>query len=92
MARDDRAMIDSILRDVTARGTGQAVDLPWPVAGKTGTTQSNRDALFVGYTPAHVVGIWYGNDDDSPMKGVTGGTLPARSWGRIVRDLERDSP
>lgn len=91
VARDDHAMIDSILRDVTARGTGQAVDLPWPVAGKTGTTQSNRDALFVGYTPAHVVGIWYGNDDDSPMKGVTGGTLPARSWGRIVRDLQRDS-
>ena len=92
VAADHRTMMDSILRDVTARGTGQAVDLPWSVAGKTGTTQSNRDALFVGYSSAYVVGIWYGNDDDSPMKGVTGGTLPARSWGRIVRDLERDLP
>jgi penicillin-binding protein 1A len=51
-----------------------------PNFGKTGTSQDNRDALFVGYANGLVVGVWVGNDDNSPLKGVAGGGLPARIW------------
>jgi penicillin-binding protein 1A len=51
-----------------------------PNFGKTGTTQDHRDALFVGYAGGLVVGVWVGNDDNTPMPGVTGGALPARIW------------
>src|SRR3546814_18385979 len=61
-------------------GTGKAAELDRPVAGKTGTTQDSRDALFVGFTADLVAGVWTGNDDNSPMRGVTGGTVPARLW------------
>ena len=49
-------------------------------AGKTGTTQNGRDAWFVGYAGAYVAGVWLGNDDNRPMKGVLGSNLPARIW------------
>ncbi|MDO9363907.1 MAG: penicillin-binding protein, partial [Sphingopyxis sp.] len=48
--------------------------------GKTGTSQDNRDALFVGYANGLVVGVWIGNDDNTPLQGVSGGGLPARIW------------
>ena len=53
-------------------------------AGKTGTSQDYRDAWFVGFNKALVVGVWVGNDDRTPMKGVTGGSLPAQIWKRFV--------
>ncbi len=62
------------------RGTGRAARLPQANYGKTGTTQDSRDALFVGYANGLVVGVWIGNDDNSPLSGVTGGGLPARIW------------
>jgi penicillin-binding protein 1A len=62
------------------RGTGRSAALDRPAAGKTGTTSDYRDALFVGYTSELVAGVWFGNDDNSPMNKVTGGTLPARAW------------
>src|SRR5665213_1792560 len=81
---------------VLYRRAGRAAAIDRPAAGKTGTTQDFRDALFLGYTADLVTGIWFGNDDNSPMKHVTGGTLPARAWhnfmlaathGMPVRDL-----
>ena len=51
-----------------------------PAAGKTGTTQDGRDAWFVGYSGDYVAGVWLGNDDNRPMKGVLGSNLPARIW------------
>jgi penicillin-binding protein 1A len=54
------------------------------VAGKTGTSQDHRDAWFVGFTDELVVGVWIGNDDHSPMKGMTGGSLPAQIWKSFV--------
>ena len=67
------------------RGTGRAAALPAaPVAGKTGTTQDYRDAWFVGYAGELVIGVWLGNDDNRPMKGVHGGTLPARLFHDIA--------
>ena len=63
-----------------------------PAAGKTGTTQDSRDALFVGYTADLVCGVWFGNDDDSPMKNVTGGTLPAHAWHDFMTAATRGMP
>src|SRR3546814_11971973 len=56
-------------------GTGKAAELDRPVAGKTGTSQDSRDALFVGFTADLVAGVWTGNDANSPMRGVTGGPV-----------------
>ncbi|PVH29262.1 transglycosylase domain-containing protein [Pararhodobacter oceanensis] len=63
-------------------GTGRRAALPdgREAAGKTGTTQGARDAWFVGFTADYVVGVWMGNDDNSPLSGVTGGGLPAEIW------------
>lgn len=66
---------------VLSNGTGKKARLPgWEAAGKTGTTQSFRDALFVGYTANLTTGVWFGNDDGKSMKKVTGGGLPAMAW------------
>ena len=54
------------------------------VVGKTGTSQDYRDAWFVGFTNDLVVGVWVGNDDRTPMKGMTGGALPAQIWKQFV--------
>ena len=65
-------------------GTGHKASLnPHPAAGKTGTTQSYRDAWFIGYSAYYVTGVWIGNDNSTPMKRVTGGSLPTMIW----RDL-----
>jgi penicillin-binding protein 1A len=70
----------SLLQGVVAHGTGRAAALDGFAAGKTGTAQNYRDAWFIGFNDSLVVGVWVGNDDHSPMKAVTGGTLPAKIW------------
>ncbi len=72
--------MNDLLSGVLSRGTGRAAALDRPAAGKTGTTQDFHDAWFIGYTADLVAGVWLGNDDNAPMKHVTGGTLPARTW------------
>ena len=74
------ADMEEMLRAAINRGTGRAATLPIANYGKTGTTQNYRDALFVGYAGDLIVGVWVGNDDNSPLNGVTGGALPARIW------------
>jgi 1A family penicillin-binding protein len=74
-----------LLQLVVERGTGRGADPGTFAAGKTGTSQNNRDAWFVGFTESLVVGVWVGNDDDAPMKGVTGGALPAHIWRDFMR-------
>jgi len=70
-----------MMEGVMTEGTGKAARLKnWQAAGKTGTTQSFRDALFVGFTSNLTTGVWFGNDDGTPMKKVTGGGLPAKTW------------
>ena len=66
-------------------GTGKKAKINRPAAGKTGTSQSLRDAWFVGFTSNIVVGVWFGNDDDSPMEKITGGTAPAILWGEFMK-------
>jgi penicillin-binding protein 1A len=74
------ADLDALLRAVVRDGTGRRAALEVPAAGKTGTSQDSRDAWFLGYREGLVAGVWLGNDDGTPMKGVTGGTLPAELW------------
>ena len=76
-AHDD---IEAMLRRAVNNGTGRAAMLSSPNFGKTGTTQDNRDALFVGYAGGLVVGVWVGNDDNTPLDGIYGGGVPARIW------------
>jgi penicillin-binding protein 1A len=74
------AQLRSLLNGVVTRGTGTAANLAIPTYGKTGTTQDYRDALFIGFAGDLVVGVWVGNDNNSPLPGVTGGAAPARIW------------
>lgn len=70
-----------MLGAVVSQGTGRAAALEVPAFGKTGTTQDSRDALFIGFAQDLVVGVWVGNDDNSPLAGqIAGGGLPARIW------------
>ena len=94
---DIRGVIsDSVRRDMTAmlyqvvqRGTGTGARLDdREAAGKTGTSQDYRDAWFIGFTATHVAGVWIGNDDNSPMRGVTGGKVPAGLWRQAMRAAE----
>ena len=79
------SMMNGMMLRVMTEGTGKRASLPgWQVAGKTGTTQSFRDALFVGYTANLTTGVWFGNDDGKSMKKVTGGGLPAKAWSRFM--------
>jgi len=82
----ERAELLDLLSATVDGGTAHAARLGQPVYGKTGTTQEHRDALFVGFTGDIVVGVWVGNDDHSPMQGVTGGGLPAQIWRDFVSD------
>lgn len=79
--REDLA---GMLRSVVTDGTGKAAQAVPDAVGKTGTTQDFRDALFVGWGNGLVVGVWVGNDDNSPMDHVTGGGLPARIWAAFL--------
>ena len=64
--------------------TGKHAQLDRPAAGKTGTSQNFRDAWFIGLTAELVTGVWVGNDDNSPMNGVTGRGLPAETWRKFM--------
>ena len=68
-----------------ATGTGRQAAIGIESFGKTGTSQDNRDALFVGFAEDLVVGVWVGNDDNSPNPGLSGGGIPARIWRDFMR-------
>ena len=80
----ERAMLRDLLSASVREGTGRAAALDRPVFGKTGTSQDNRDALFVGFADGLVAGVWIGRDDDRPMRGIAGGGLPAKTWRRFM--------
>ena len=79
------AELNSMLKAVVKAGTGRRADLGFaPQGGKTGTNQSYRDAWYIGFTAHYVTGVWFGNDDFSPMNEVTGGLIPAPIWKDIM--------
>jgi penicillin-binding protein 1A len=86
------AMMNAMLHETLVSGTARHADLPgWPAAGKTGTSQDYRDAWFIGYTGTLVAGIWLGNDDNSPTRKLTGGSLPVEIWSRFMKSALQGS-
>ena len=80
------AEMTAMLRTVITNGTGAAANIGKPAAGKTGTTDDNKDAYFVGYTPNIVTGVWVGSDDNTVMnKSIQGGTVPAIIWKDVMK-------
>ncbi|MES2001345.1 MAG: transglycosylase domain-containing protein [Pseudomonadota bacterium] len=77
--RDWAPMLD-LLYAAANSGTGKRAALPVATFGKTGTTQDNRDALFIGFAGDLVVGVWVGRDDDGSLGKISGGTVPAAVW------------
>ncbi|KPA18846.1 penicillin-binding protein, 1A family [Candidatus Magnetomorum sp. HK-1] len=81
-----------MMKGIVLYGTGRGAALPRPMAGKTGTTSDHRDAWFIGFVPQMVTLTWVGNDDNSPMHYVTGGSFPARMWKKYMKDALKDVP
>ena len=91
--KDKIESLVSMMNSVVEAGTATKAKLSIPVAGKTGTTSNYNDAWFIGYTGNLVTGVWYGNDDNDKMEGMTGGTLPAETWhDYMVRAEAKETP
>ncbi|OYY73177.1 MAG: penicillin-binding protein [Sphingomonas sp. 28-63-12] len=84
-------MLDLLHASITT-GTGRQAALSIDSYGKTGTSQDNRDALFLGFAEDLVVGVWVGNDDNSPNPGLSGGGIPARIWRDFMQNALRLDP
>jgi penicillin-binding protein 1A len=80
-------VMTNLLKGVVQEGTGTVANIGIPQAGKTGTADDYRNAWFMGFTPSLVAGVWYGNDDNSPMDHVTGGSLPAQTWAAFMKQI-----
>jgi penicillin-binding protein 1A len=81
-----------LLSAVIQRGSGRGAGVSAATYGKTGTSQDYRDAWFIGFAGNLVVGVWVGNDDFTPMRGVTGGSLPAQIWRKFMREAIKSDP
>ena len=88
----DAEMTEMMTGVLVGRGSGHGAALDRPAAGKTGTTSDYRDALFVGFTADVIAGVWFGNDDHTPMNKVTGGTLPAQTWKAFMLEANKGLP
>ncbi len=86
------AEMNDMLHAAVEIGTGKRAQLNgWPMAGKTGTSQKARDALFVGYTSRMVAGVWLGNDDDVGTK-LSGGNVPVDIWSQFMTKAHEGIP
>lgn len=93
MEWDNAKQLIYMMNTVIEKGSGRRAKIKYREAGgKTGTTQAMRDAWFVGFTADYVVGVWMGYDDNTPLKGVTGGGLPAEIWKKIMMKISKDLP
>ena len=85
------SVMTGMLTNVVRFGTGAQAQIPgWQIAGKTGTSQSWRDAWFVGYSARMTAGVWIGNDDDRATKKVTGGGASAALFAKVMASAHRD--
>jgi penicillin-binding protein 1A len=81
----DLGSMNRMLRAVITQGTGRSARFGgFDLGAKTGTSQDYRDAWFIGYSSYLVAGVWAGNDDNSPTRKVTGGSLPAAIWKDVM--------
>lgn len=86
LSMNTAAEMTAMMKTVITNGTGRAANIGKPAAGKTGTTDDNKDAYFMGYTPNIVTGVWVGNDDNTVMnKSIQGGTVPALIWKDVMK-------
>lgn len=86
LSMNTAAEMTAMMKTVITNGTGRAANIGKPAAGKTGTTDDNKDAYFMGYTPNIVTGVWIGNDDNTVMnKSIQGGTVPALIWKDVMK-------
>ncbi|NML95803.1 PBP1A family penicillin-binding protein [Novosphingobium olei] len=79
------AAITDLLQTAVSTGTGRAAQIGRPVAGKTGTTSSNKDGWFLGFSSGITTGVWMGRDDARPVPGLQGGTAPARAFAAYMK-------
>ena len=87
----DAEMTD-LLQTAVNTGTGRAAQIGRPVAGKTGTTSSNKDGYFVGFSSGITTGVWMGRDDNKRVAGLYGGTAPAKAFSAYMRYAVKDRP
>ena len=92
ISESSAAQLTSMLQDVIKGGTGTRANIGRPAAGKTGTTSDYHDAWFVGYTPDLVAGVWVGNDDNTSLGGMSGGTVPASIWKSFMKAALKNTP
>lgn len=81
-----------LLQSAVATGSGKAAQIGRPVAGKTGTTTSNKDGWFIGFSSGLTTGVWMGHDDARPVGGLQGGTAPAKAFSSFMRVAVADRP
>src|SRR5687768_13511158 len=86
------AGMTDLLQSAVNTGTGRAAQIGRPVAGKTGTTSSNKDGWFVGFSSGITTGVWMGRDDAKAVPGLQGGTAPARAFSSFMRYAVRNRP
>ncbi len=86
------AGITDLLQTAVATGTGRAAQIGRPVAGKTGTTSSNKDGWFIGFSSGVTTGVWMGRDDARPVPGLQGGAAPARAFAAYMRVAVANRP
>ena len=86
------AGITDLLQTAVNTGTGRAAQIGRPVAGKTGTTSSNKDGWFVGFSSGVTTGVWMGRDDARAVPGLQGGTAPARAFADFMRFAVKGRP
>ena len=85
-------MMNAMMAQTVSDGTARRAAFGWPAAGKTGTTQNARDAWFVGYTANLTTGVWFGNDDGTATKNITGGSMPATAWNEFMAAAHEGVP
>ena len=86
------AGITDLLQAAVQTGTGRAAQIGRPVAGKTGTTTSNKDGWFIGFSSGITTGVWMGRDDAKPVPGLQGGRAPAQAFAAFMRYAVKDRP
>jgi penicillin-binding protein 1A len=86
------AGMTDLLQSAVLSGTGRAANIGRPVAGKTGTTTSNKDGWFIGFSSGLTTGVWMGRDDAKAVAGLQGGTAPARAFASFMRVAVANRP